>query len=260
MADGERARLMAVVAHPDDETFGCGSLLLHAAARGMTTAVGCATRGEAGEIAPGVVTSPGGLGALRERELAKAAEILNVSKLHLLGFHDSGMSGDAGAETLVGAELSVVRDEIVALLEDFRPTIVVTLDASDGHRDHTRIRDATLAAVEAATWRVERVYLHCLAQSLMRRWVEHMAATDPSWEHLRGDVPGTPDELITTIIDSTPHLDAREKAMRAHASQRSPYDGLPDDLRKAFLTTEQLRRVVPPWDGGAVESELATRS
>jgi N-acetyl-1-D-myo-inositol-2-amino-2-deoxy-alpha-D-glucopyranoside deacetylase len=58
---------MAVVAHPDDETFGCGSLLLHAAARGMATAVVCATRGEAGEIAPGVDASAAGLGELRAR-------------------------------------------------------------------------------------------------------------------------------------------------------------------------------------------------
>lgn len=224
----------------------------------MDTAVVCATRGEAGEITPGVDVAAG-LGALRERELADAAAILGVSRLELLGFHDSGMSGDAGADTLVGTPLSVVRDEIAALLEDFRPTIVVTLDASDGHRDHARIRDATLAAVEAATWCVERVYLHCLAQSLMRRWVEHMAAVDPSWEHLRGDVPGTPDELITTVIDTTEHLDAREQAMRAHASQRSPYEGLPEDLRKAFLTTERLRRVVPAWDGGQLESDLAPR-
>ena len=48
------ARLLVTVAHPDDETFGCGSLLAHASARGIETVVACATRGELGEIAPGI--------------------------------------------------------------------------------------------------------------------------------------------------------------------------------------------------------------
>ena len=49
---GSLLRLQVVVAHPDDETFGCGSTLLHAAQVGAVTAVTCATRGEAGEVAP----------------------------------------------------------------------------------------------------------------------------------------------------------------------------------------------------------------
>ena len=57
-ADGGRPRLMVVVAHPDDETFGTGSVLLHAAAAGMETTVVCATRGEAGEITPGSGVEP----------------------------------------------------------------------------------------------------------------------------------------------------------------------------------------------------------
>jgi LmbE family N-acetylglucosaminyl deacetylase len=250
----EPPRLLVVVAHPDDETFGCGSLLLHAAAAGMVTAVVCATRGEAGDTADG--TAPGDLGAIREAETRAAAAVLGVTQVEFLDFDDSGMSGPAGAATLVGAPPENVRDRVREHVEAFRPTVVVTLDASDGHRDHERIREATLAAVDTADWRVGRVYLHCLPQSLMRRWVEHMAATDPSWEHLRGDVPGTPDEAITTTFDTAEHLPGRERAMRLHASQRSPFDGLPDDLRRAFLTTEGLRRVRPEWTGGPKESAL----
>jgi LmbE family N-acetylglucosaminyl deacetylase len=82
-----RPRLQVVVAHPDDETFSCGSLLLHAVAAGATTAVCCATRGKAGGAGAD-------LGAVRERELRQAAAILGV---------DSGMTGDAGPDTVVGA-------------------------------------------------------------------------------------------------------------------------------------------------------------
>lgn len=247
-------RLLVVVAHPDDETFGCGSLLLHAAAAGVATAVLCATRGEAGEVADG--TPPGELGAIREAETRAAAEVLGVAQVDFLGFHDSGMSGPAGATTLVGAPLDDVRDRVRAHVEAVRPSAVVTLDATDGHRDHARIRDATLAAVDTASWRVDRVYLHCLARSLMRRWVEHMVSVDAGFAHLRADVPGTPDELVTTVLDTAPHLARRERAMALHASQRSPYDGLPGDLRRAFLTTERLRRVRPEWTGGPLETAL----
>ncbi len=250
----EKPGLLVVVAHPDDETFGCGSLLLDGAANGFTTAVLCATRGEAGEAADG--TPPEQLAAVREAETRAAAAMLGVAHVDFMNFGDSGMSGTPDAATLVGAAFDDVRARVREHVETLRPRVVVTLDASDGHRDHARIRDATLAAVDTAMWQVERVYLHCLPQLLMRRWVEHMAATDPSWEHLRGDVPGTPEGLVTTMLDTSPYLAEREHAMRVHASQRSPYEGLPGELRRAFLTTEHLRRVSPEWAGGPVEHSL----
>ncbi|MGB7448823.1 MAG: PIG-L family deacetylase [Ornithinimicrobium sp.] len=254
LSDNDRhPRLLAVVAHPDDETFGCGSLLLHAASSGMVTAVVCATRGEAGEVA-GDLT--GDLATVREAETRKAAEVLGVSDVTFLDLLDSGMSGDAGPHTLIGASASEVSDQVREQIEAFRPDVVVTLDGSDGHRDHVCIRDATLAAADTSSWAVERVYLHCLPQSLMRRWFQHMAATDPSWEHLQGDVPGTPEHEITTVIDTAEHLARREQAIATHRSQRSPFEGLPDDLRQAFLTRDSLRRVRPAWMGGTTESAL----
>ena len=103
-ADGGRPRLVVVVAHPDDETFGTGSVLLHAAAAGLETTVVCATRGEAGEITPGSGVDPADLAAVREGELRRAAAVLGVSRVEVLDFRDSDMSGDADAATLVGAD------------------------------------------------------------------------------------------------------------------------------------------------------------
>ena len=97
-------RLQVVVAHPDDETFGCGSLLLHAAAAGVVTAVCCGTRGEAGEWPEEMVLPRGGIAEQRELELRAAADALGVSQVDVLDFADSGMSGDAAPSTLVGAE------------------------------------------------------------------------------------------------------------------------------------------------------------
>lgn len=245
-------RLLVVVAHPDDETFGCGSLLLHAAAQGFSTAVVCATRGEAGDT---TVTGTE-LGVTREAELRAAAAALGVSRVDVLDFRDSGMSGPVPPGGLVDAPVDDVMTEVRDRIDQIRPHVLVTLDASDGHRDHAAIRDATLAAAQAAWWQIDSVYLYCLPQSLMTRWVDHMARHDPSWEHLRGAVLGTPDDVITTVVDTGPHLEERQRAIAIHSSQRSPYDSLPEELRRAFLSTEHLRRVRPEWGGGPLESEL----
>ena len=253
---GGPPRLLAVVAHPDDETFGMGSLLLHAAAAGMDTAVICATRGEAGEVVDGSGVDPARIAIAREAELRRAADLLRVGRVELLDFRDSGMSGAADPGTLVGADPGKVRDGVRRHLESFAPDVVVTLDAGDGHRDHAAIRDATLAAVDTCRL-APTVYLHCLPSSIMRRWAEHMASTDPSWEHLRQAELGTPDEQVTTVLDTRAHLQQRIAAMAQHRSQRSPFEGLPRDLYEDFLTGEHLIRVRPHWDGGPTETELA---
>lgn len=249
-------RLLVVVAHPDDETFGCGSLLLHAAASGAVTAVCCATRGEAGEPAPGSGVRPDELGTVRERELRAAAAVLGVSRVDVLDFRDSGMTGDAGPTTLVAADVDDVRDAVLACIESFEPDVVVTLDASDGHRDHARIRDATVAAVGISRWPVGRTYLHCLLRSLLQRWLDEAARHRPDTEYLSTPTLGTPDEQITTVIDTASHRSAREAAIALHASQTSPFEGMPDDLRRDFLTTDHMRRVLPPWKGGPVEATV----
>lgn len=245
-----RARLQVVVAHPDDETFGCGSVLLHAAAAGAVTAVVCATRGEAGG------TTGGDLAEVRERELRDAATLLGVQHIDLLPFADSGMSGEPDEGTLMAAPFEKVLTAVEDAVADFRPDVLVTLDASDSHRDHVRIRDAALAAAHSVG--VPRIYLSCLPRSLMRRWAGHMSVHHPDMEHLDADVAalGTPDEQITTVVDVSAHLAQRERAIAVHASQTSPYDGLPDDLRRGFLAADHLQRVHPAWPGGAPEHDL----
>jgi LmbE family N-acetylglucosaminyl deacetylase len=247
---------MVVVAHPDDETFGCGSLLLHARASGAVTAVVCATRGEAGQPAPGSGIAPADLGRVREAELRTAASMLGVSEVHLLDFVDSGMDGVADAATLAGAPFDDVCTRVRECIERFRPTVVVTLDAGDGHRDHARMRDATLTAARDTRWRIERIYLQCVAKSLMQRWLDYMGVRNPDSAQPYSDAPGTPDELITTVIDTAIHLDARDAAMAAHTSQVSPFDGLPADLRRDFLAADRLRRMVPTWTGGERETDV----
>jgi N-acetyl-1-D-myo-inositol-2-amino-2-deoxy-alpha-D-glucopyranoside deacetylase len=208
--------LLVVVAHPDDESFGTGSVLAKAHADGWRTTVVCATRGEAGESARGVDD----LAAVRERELRDAAALLGVGDVRVLEYADGGV---ADANDLV--------DVLRALVDELDPDVVVTLDGGDGHPDHAAVRDATLAVVGDRS-----TYLFCLARSLMTRWVEHRGGVAP-------DDVGTPDGAITHRIDVRAHLDTRWRAIRAHASQANPYADLPADLQDDFLAVDRLRHV-----------------
>ena len=234
------SRLLVVVAHPDDETFGCGSVLLRAAAAGVVTGVCCATRGEAGEIAPGTDVPDGDLGRLRELELREAASRLHVSEVELLGFADSGMSGEAPAGALAGVDPDRVREAVDAAVARWRPDVLITLDGSDGHRDHAAVRDATVAVAAA---RGLPAYLQCLSRGLMQRWVAHTMRDQPESVYLALGELGTPDEEIDLVLDQTEFLAGREHAIAAHRSQVSPFEGLPPDLRRAFLGQDHLRRI-----------------
>jgi N-acetyl-1-D-myo-inositol-2-amino-2-deoxy-alpha-D-glucopyranoside deacetylase len=199
----------------------------------------CATRGEAGESR--VETDD--LAALRERELRAAAELLGIATVVVLDHRDSGIDGEAASGTLIATPLDVVAAEIRSVVDDLRPDVVVTLDASDGHRDHAHVRDATLMALDGAAHRPVATYLWCLARSSMQRWADHVRRRGGGDAYLGVADLGTPDAEITTVLDVRDSLARRWAAIRAHASQASPYDDLPADLQLEFLATDRLRLV-----------------
>lgn len=256
---GEPTKVLVVVAHPDDETFGCGGVIAHAAALGAEVVVVSATSGEQGEDLSGTTSSPEELGRLRVEELARAGAVLGARRTVVLGFGDSGWDGDPPAGSLCGVPHGEVVAAVEALVRAERPHVVVTMDptGSDGHRDHARIAEATTEAVQrwAADGRPVALYHWFLPRSLMRRWAEHMASLDPDSVYLDLEL-GRPDEDATTVVDTTEHLERRRRAIACHATQRSPYDGLPADLESAFLAADQLRRILPPWEAGALEGSI----
>ena len=88
-----------------------------------------------------------------------------------------------------------------------------------------------------------RTYLWCLPRSLLGAFV--------------GDATiGTPDETITTVLDTKEHLEVRWRAIRKHASQVPPFDAMSPEQQDSFLTADHLTRVEPVWTGGPVEREL----
>jgi N-acetyl-1-D-myo-inositol-2-amino-2-deoxy-alpha-D-glucopyranoside deacetylase len=239
-------KLLLIVAHPDDETFGCGSLLAQASAAGVQSVVLCATRGELGEVSgdwppdlPAGAIDPDRLGRIREAELRAATEVLGVSRVEILGWGDSGTDGEPPAGSLVAAATADVAAVIATHLENERPDVVVVPDGTDGHRDHVAICAATLAAVKTSTWRPNRTYVWCIPRSVLG-------------EFIAGDA-GTPDESITTVVDTSAFIDLRWRAMRAHATQRPPFTLMSESLQKRFLETDYLIRIDPPFAGEPIE-------
>ena len=235
--------LVVVVAHPDDETFGCGSLIAGAAAAGAVVTVICATRGEEGERVPDAATDHLPLAVVRERELRDAAEVLGVRAIELLDIADSGFDGPLPAGALCGIPVDTFAADLGARLERLAPTAVLILDGGDGHRDHLHVRHA-VELVHARRVIPARLVRSCLSRDLMRRWVEEVRDLHPDTAYLDLDVDrlGTPDAELTAI-DASAVLAVRERAIACHRSQHTPFDGLSVELRRAFLSTDFVQEV-----------------
>jgi LmbE family N-acetylglucosaminyl deacetylase len=246
-------KALVTVAHPDDETFGTGSVIAGLVAGGVHVTVCCATRGEEGE-APGGLAEGADLGEVREAELRAAGAVLGVHDFVLLGFRDSGMTGDAGEDTLAGASYAEVVRRVSAVLDDVEPSVVVTLgpERGDGHRDHVRIGAATIEACR--DWLGVRVYAWVVGREVLRAWFTELARMDPEAAHLAMDVDrddvGWPENEVSVVLDSRPYRDVREKAAQEHRTQKPPFEGMPAHLQDAFLDTDRLVQVIPPWPGG----------
>ena len=238
---GPGDHVVVVVAHPDDETFGCGSLIAGAVAEGATVTVICGTRGEAGERVPDPVTDHLDLGVLRERELRAAGEVLGVARIDLLGHGDSGFDGDLPPGALCAVPVGELADDLAARLAELGPDVLVVIDGSDGHRDPLHVRAAVHEAAARPDVAPVRLVEVSLPNSLMRRWVEEMRATRPDTVYLELDIDalGRPDaELIE--LDTSSVLATREAAIACHRSQHTPFDGLSPELRRAFLATTHV--------------------
>ena len=140
-------RLMAILAHPDDESLGLGGVLAHYAAEGVEVTVVTATRGERGRFRgepqgphhPG----PDELARIREDELRCATRVLGARETIMLGYPDGA---------LAEADPLEVTSRVAAHVRAVRPDVVLTFapDGAYGHPDHIAISQLASAAVVAA--------------------------------------------------------------------------------------------------------------
>jgi N-acetyl-1-D-myo-inositol-2-amino-2-deoxy-alpha-D-glucopyranoside deacetylase len=236
-------RWLVVVAHPDDETFGCGSLIADVARAGGQVTVVCATRGEAGERTP-AIPADADLGAVRESELRAAAELLGAAQVELLAYADSGFDGDLPPGSLCAAPLEEIVATVSEIVGRVQPLVVVVLDGSDGHRDHVWLRRCVHGALDASARPGISMVETCLPNHLMRRWLVEMSDAHPgtAYHGIDPDAFGTPDGYVTDALDHSAVLELREEAIALHRSQRSPFEGLSPGLRRAFLADTHIAR------------------
>src|SRR5690348_13007513 len=165
-----RRRLMAVFAHPGDETLGVGGTLAKYAAEGVEIGLITATRGDAGRyrgIRPGEPGHPGqaGLGAIRETELRAAAAVLGIREVLVLDYHDQHLDRADPAEAI---------SRISTELRRFRPDVVLTFgpDGAYGHPDHIAISQFTTAAIVAAATGDASLPQHVVSKLYFIAWPE----------------------------------------------------------------------------------------
>lgn len=239
---GTGLTLMAVHAHPDDEAISTGGVLARYADDGVQTVLVTCTGGEVGEIGDQALATPETLGEVRRRELAAACEILNVSRLHLLGYRDSGMAGtpdNEHPESFHQADLEEATGRLVELVRRYRPQVLITYDDEGfyGHPDHINANRITVAAFEAAAnstrfpsagppWQPLKLYYTAIPRSRVAVFAQRMieAGITPPFDATEGDEPGfgTPDELVTTSIDVSQQVERKHRALLAHATQMGP--------------------------------------
>ncbi|HEX7738572.1 MAG TPA: PIG-L family deacetylase [Marmoricola sp.] len=248
--------VLIVIAHPDDESFGCGALIAAEAAARARVVVCCASRGELGEDVSGRYQTRDALGVAREAELREAAEVLGVAEVELLGLTDSGRDGDPEPGSIV-AEPSRLCALVSEVMVRHRPDVVVTLDptGSDGHRDHAAVGRATTVAFDDVVDWPAALYHWCLPHSLMDAWSREIAAAEPDSVYL-GTELGRADADVTTVLDGAAVLDVVHRAVAAHRTQASPYAAVNAGLAERFMRFDHLVRQQPAWDGGPAEDRL----
>jgi len=232
--------LLAVLAHPDDETFIIGGTLAFYARRGVDVYLVCATRGEAGEVDANYLEGYGSIAERRESELCCAAKLLDLKGIYFLDYRDSGMAGSADnhhPDSLVAAPEMQVVEDVVHFIRKLKPQVVITFDPIGGYRhpDHIAIQRATEKAFFAAgdpafgddlpAFSPQKLYFHTMQKKLLRWAIKIMPilGKDPRKFGKNQDIDLTmiaSEEFPThAVVNYSSVSEIREKASACHASQ-----------------------------------------
>ncbi|WP_052104274.1 mycothiol conjugate amidase Mca [Cellulomonas cellasea] len=264
---GERLRLLAVHAHPDDESSKGAATTARYAAEGVDVLVATCTGGERGDVLnPSYppVPDPDRMHEIRREEMAAAAKALGVQQ-EWLGFVDSGLpEGDPLPPLPEGCfalqPLEVAARPLVELVRRFRPHVITTYDPTGGypHPDHIMCHRVSAEAFAAAgdperyrdagePWTPLKLYynhgfsmarIRAAHEALVERglespfgeWVESRAARE------------IPEREVTTRIECAEFFAARDDALRAHATQIDPdgfFFAMPRDLEREVWPFEE---------------------
>ena len=218
-------KLLAVFAHPDDESMGMGGTLAKYAAEGVETYYVCASRGERGWFGS-EETNPGleRLGQIRTQELENAIKELGVKELHFLNYIDGDVDKANYAEAI---------GKIVTHIRKIQPQVIVTFppDGNYGHPDHIAIGQFTQAAIlcsadstyidaeNLSPHSVSKLYYMVDGESfinLVAPFLDDM--TFQVDDQIRGEVAWK-EWAITTKIDMAEYCLVAWRAIQCHQSQ-----------------------------------------
>ena len=230
-------RLMAVLAHPDDESLGFGGTLAKYASEGVETFVLTATLGEAGRYRgirqddpqhPG----PDALALIRETELRAAAVVLGLREVSLLGYRDQELDRADPREAI---------GRIASHLRRVRPQVVVTFahDGSYGHPDHIAICQFTTAAMVAAAdsgfalpgpalapHAVSKLYYLAVPAPAGAAYEEAFRKMISTVDGVEREMSTWPDWSLSCVISTKAHWETVWRAVSCHESQITAYEKL----------------------------------
>lgn len=249
--------VLAAFAHPDDEGFGSGGTLAMLVSRGTQVTLVCATNGDVGEISDPRLATPENLAQVRQDELRQAMRVTGVKDVRFLNYRDSGMAGTQDnnhPNSLHQAAKAQVVGQLVAVIHEIRPNVVITHDpfGGYGHPDHQAVcRHATSAfslagdagAFSAQAWSPGLLYYICFPRSNFRRMWQEMLdhGITPPFASMDIDSLGTPDEEVTTIIEVSGFVDTKIESLNCHQTQmdpNGPFSQMPPEKMREYMSTE----------------------
>jgi N-acetyl-1-D-myo-inositol-2-amino-2-deoxy-alpha-D-glucopyranoside deacetylase len=250
-------RLLLVHAHPDDESIGQGATMARYVAEGRGVTLVTCTAGEMGEIlvpelAHLAADQEDKLGEHRRGEIADAMKALGVTDHRWLGgfqkYRDSGMkwhedgyaipADDVHENAFWHADLRVAADDLVTVIREVKPQVLVTYDqfGGYGHPDHIQAHRVAMYAAQLAgvpsynrelgePWEISKIYWGAMSESRMRASLRSLreAGDTTTFEGMDPDGPLPPfvtaDDNLAAGIDGSAYLEQKMAALRAYPTQ-----------------------------------------
>jgi LmbE family N-acetylglucosaminyl deacetylase len=279
-SNSQKPVILAVLAHPDDETFGMGGTLALYAQRGAQVYLVCATRGEVGDVDPQYMQGFDSIAERREYELRCAAQKLGLKGVFFMGYRDSGMPGAADnhhPQALAAAPLEDVAGKVVGYIRQLRPQIVLTFDPIGGYRhpDHIAVHDATVRAFALTgrpdyrtdglpPYQPQKLYFYTIPRRYLR-WAVRLLplfGKDPHHWGRNGDVDlaslAVEDFPVHATVDISTVQELKTEASLCHESQGGSgmVRGLMGWLGRIGGSREAFMRAYPEPDGKVREKDL----
>lgn len=279
----QRLRLMAVHAHPDDESSKGAATMARYVAEGVGVLVVTCTGGERGDVLnpklQGDAELAANIRAVRRAEMEAARAILGVEQAWL-GFVDSGLpEGDPLPPLPEGCfalqDPAIAAEPLVKLIREFRPHVMTTYDENGGypHPDHIQCNRVSVEAFDAAgdadrfpeagePWQPLKLYydrsfsrarIRALHDALLERGLKSPYA---EWIEQWEDAPV---RKVTTRVPCGDYFEIRDRALLAHATQIDPdgdWFGVPLEVQRAVWPTEDFELVRSLVDTTLPEDDL----